>query len=360
MTTITSAKTESTSTKKITKTELNQLAKSGYGEDAYCEHVRTGQRGWYLYQGTAATPTFLGTNANEAFDALQSQELGTTDPATTTASQPAPPPQSAPVEEQETVTQPRPAKSGKSPISPQEMLEILLEKFPNTFFSDPAQIKPVQKYIHKKIRRALNNRYTKDEISAALAIYTQQIEYCEKLMEGGQRVDIEGNPCGEVSEQHQEDARARVHGAKPMRQVKKKKPKPVVVVVPQSPKEPPQLEKLVAGRMDLCVKINQLPSETRTIRNGWQEFLVDTEGPQVKVTIKPKTWKKLCLATENYPVWLANIKGKMGFRIRGGFELEQIAVQIFEKKKNTLQLESETSPSQTQEQMETKEPGNED
>jgi ProP effector len=341
MTTTTSSKTDST--KKITKVELNQLAKSGYGEDAYCEHVRTGQRGWYLYQGTADTAIFLGANANEAFDALQSQELKTDDSTTTIS------PQSAPGEEQEThQVQSRATKStGKSSTPPQEMLEILMEKFPNTFFRDPEKIKPIQKYIHKKIRRALNNRHSKDEISAALAIYTQQIEYCQKLMEGGQRVDIEGNPCGEVSQQHQEDARARVLGAKPMRQIKKKKPKPVVT--PQPPKDPPQLEKLVAGRMDLCVKINRLPSETRTIRNGWQEFLVDTSGPQVKVTIKPKTWKKLCLASETYPIWLANIKGKMGFRIRGGFELEQIAVQIFEKKKDTLELDSEV-----QEPIETK------
>lgn len=344
--TTTFSNAQSISTKKITKTDLNQLAKLGYGEEAYCEHIRTGQRGWYLYQGTD-TPTFLGTNANEAFETLQSSDSETTDTATQPEEEPVEAVEKIPASEKESKGSSQPTKTiNKSSIPPQEMLEILMEKFPHTFFRDPTQIKPIQKYIHKRIRRVLNNKYSKEEITAALTIYTQQIHYCEKLMEGGQRIDLEGNPCGEISDQHQEDARARVEGLKPMRQAKKKKPKPVIL--PPPPKEPPQLEKLVAGRMDLCLKINELPSETRTIRNGWQEFLVDTEGPQVKVTIKPKTWKKLCLATETYPSWLANIKGKMGFRIRGGFELEQIAVQIFEKKKGATDAEAEEAAEGTQ------------
>ena len=121
----------STQTKRITKAELNQVAKHHYGTEAYCEHVRTGQRGWYLYQGEKQI--FLGNNAT---DALQTLQQDTT---------------SVPVESlQAHDPKERPF------ISPQAMLEILFDKFPHTFFKEQEKIRPVQKYVHKKIRRAVS------------------------------------------------------------------------------------------------------------------------------------------------------------------------------------------------------------
>ena len=369
--------------KRITKSDLNQLAKSLYGEEASCEHVRSGNRGWYLHKG--AEKTFIGANATEAFKYLQSQESVTETPASAASATPsteaAAPVTSAteavtpvtPVAETvasatpatEAVTPVTPAAEtvasateavapvtpaaetvasatpsvataalvtaeddpDRLPVPPEEVLEVLLDKFPKTFFRDPEKIRPIQKYIHKKIRRLLDYKYTKNEISVALALYTQTTEYCQKLMLGGQRTDLEGNPCGEVSKQHQEDAKVRLAGEKPMRPAKKKIPK---TPSPQLP--PPTLDQLVFGKVDMGVKINELPADSKTLRNGWEEFLIKTERHLVKIVVRPRTWKKLQKAAKEYPLWVANIRGKMGPRMKDGFELSTPTIQIFEKK----------------------------
>ncbi|EDN66392.1 hypothetical protein BGP_0630 [Beggiatoa sp. PS] len=212
------------------------------------------------------------------------------------------------------------------PISAEDLLEIFFEKFSNTFFKEAEKIRPIQKYIHKKIRRASNYEYTKDEVSATLALYTQSIEYCQALIKGGQRIDLEGKPCGEVSEQHQEDAKLRLLGEKSMRPTKQKKPKPPIKSLP-----PPQLEQLVKGKMELCVKINDLPGDSKTTRNGWEEFIIEIGKQNVKMTVRPRTWKKLQVAAREYPSWVANIRGKMGPCVKNNFELLNPGVQIFEK-----------------------------
>jgi ProP effector len=322
--------TNDTQSKRITKADLNQLAQTQYGDKAYCEHIRSGQRGWYLYIGQE--PVFLGVNITEAFHLLQTQNFLTTSDspkATITPSE---------TDSTEVATilaaQPENAEQleskvsvERSSLSPEQMLAILIEKFPHTFFKDPQKIRPIQKYIHKKIRKTLNYEYTKEEVSAGLAIYTQADDYCKQLILGGQRVDLEGNPCGEVSPKHIEDAKARIMGEKPMRPAKKKKRQPAS---PSYVGSPP-IEELITGKMELSVKIDTVPIDSKTVKNGWQEFTIEASGQIIKVTVRPKTWNKLQKAGSEYSAWIAHLKGKMGERIKGGFELDQPSVQIFEK-----------------------------
>ena len=411
--TTTDSKKETTN-KRITKTDLNQLAQSRYGEDVYCEHVRSGKRGWYLHQGTSKN--FIGVNALEAFQYLQTQEqvMPVSDASATVATPtdspktseetvvtPAPVIEAAPVmpeapvtedtessapsepvtqetegtpevsapseqapvtpetegtpeasapseqtpvtpeakgtpetsapsepvrQEAEGTTVDEEAKQ-KAPLSPEELLELLFEKFPQTFFREPEKTRPIQKYIHKKIRKALNNEYTKGEISEALILYTQTIDYCKQLMKGGARIDLQGKPCGEVSVEHQEDAKARFAGETDMRFQKQHRPK-----IQRLPLPPPQLDELVTGKMEVCLKIHELPADSKTTRNGWEEFLIETERHAVKTTVRPKTWKKLQNAGKEYSHWIANIRGQMGPRSKKGFELLAPAIQIFETK----------------------------
>jgi ProP effector len=352
--------TNDTPSKRLTKTDLNQLAQTQYGDKAYCEHVRSGQRGWYLHSGDE--PVFLGVNITDAFHALQTQNGSTTPDSTsleaTVTSTTISSPKIATIEEIATISSTQPANTelpppqetaiptvsadvARSPLSSQQMLEILMEKFPHTFFKDPQKIRPIQKYIHKKIRQALNYEYTKEEVSAALAIYTQATDYCKQLILGGSRVDLEGNPCGEVSPKHIEDAKARITGEKPMRPAKNKK-RQLTPRVQASIGSPP-IEELVTGKMELSVKIDTVPIDSRTVRNGWQEFTIEANGQIIKVTVRPKTWNKLQKAASEYPAWIAHLKGKMGERIKGGFELDQPSIQIFEKQPKGTKVEPETT-----------------
>ena len=306
--------------KRVNKHDLNQLAASCYGTGVYCEHVRSGKRGWYLNKDTGQT--FMGVNAIEAFGYLQSQAVVEKTMLVEKSIK-----QTVSIVSNKSMEPANALEPENSSISPENLLGVLIEKFPKAFFKEPEKIRPLQRYIHKKILTALNDEYTKSEISAALALYTQTIGYCKKMLEEGQRVDLEGASCEEISTQHIEDAKARLAGENPMRPAKKRKPKNI-----PNPPSPPQLEQLVCGNMELCVKINELPGDSRTLKNGWEEFIIDTRNQKIKIRVRPKTWKKLQNAAREYPAWVANIRGQMGNRVKGGVELLKPGVQIFEKK----------------------------
>ena len=87
----------------------------------------------------------------------------------------------------------------------------------------------------------------------------------------------------------------------------------------------------VAAKMEVVLKISELP-EAETVENGWQKFELDSEGIIVSITVKPKMFKKLQQAAENYPQWVGAIAGKMGESTENGFKLEQPNIQVFEKK----------------------------
>jgi hypothetical protein len=95
------------------------------------------------------------------------------------------------------------------------------------------------------------------------------------------------------------------------------------------------------GKLELTIKINEFPADARTVENGWKEFDLDCDGQLVRVKVKPKVFKKLEDAQANYPMWVAaialrcceaQIAGKMGEPLHGGFVLDQPNIQTFERK----------------------------
>lgn len=99
----------------------------------------------------------------------------------------------------------------------------------------------------------------------------------------------------------------------------------------------------IPGRIEVVVKINQLPTEVRVVGREMQ-FTIDTGEQIVAVTMKTRTWERLVQFNQSGVPWVAAIKGKMGLRVEKGFVLEQPSMQIFEKKpQDTLRKpESET------------------
>ncbi len=57
----------------------------------------------------------------------------------------------------------------------------------------------------------------------------------------------------------------------------------------------------------ITIKLNELPSDVRTLENNWKEFDLDCEGQLVRVKVKPKVYHKLEQAQANYPQWVAAI-----------------------------------------------------
>ena len=86
------------------------------------------------------------------------------------------------------------------------------------------------------------------------------------------------------------------------------------------------------GKLELTIKINEFPADVQTVENGFKQFDIDTGEQIVTVSLKPKIFKKLEQAQENYPMWVAAIAGMMGEKTDSGFVLKEPNVQTFEKK----------------------------
>jgi hypothetical protein len=105
-----------------------------------------------------------------------------------------------------------------------------------------------------------------------------------------------------------------------------------------------------AGKMEVVVKLNQFPSDVKTVDKGWKEFEVDALGCIVTVTVKPKMFAALEQAQQSYPSWSAAISGQIGEMTATGFRLSSPAIKVFERKaKNSSEPEETTikdNPSQ--------------
>jgi hypothetical protein len=95
---------------------------------------------------------------------------------------------------------------------------------------------------------------------------------------------------------------------------------------------PPHKLPKVPGRLEINIKITQVPNWVQTVKRGWQRFCVNANGQIVQMKVRPRTWSRLLEADKQYPHWVASITGTMGHRIKNGFELLEPAVQIYEKK----------------------------
>ena len=87
----------------------------------------------------------------------------------------------------------------------------------------------------------------------------------------------------------------------------------------------------VPGKLEATIKISELPAP-ETVENGWQHFTIDCDGWQVSVTVKPKAWKKLTSADEQYDSWVAAISGQISELTATGFVLKSPNIQAFERK----------------------------
>lgn len=89
---------------------------------------------------------------------------------------------------------------------------------------------------------------------------------------------------------------------------------------------------MIPGKLEVTIKINQLPTEVTTKSNGWKEFSVDCDGRRVTIALRPRMWTKLEEAQKNYPLWVASIAGRMGAGQGTGFTLAEPNLQVFERK----------------------------
>ena len=101
------------------------------------------------------------------------------------------------------------------------LLTRLTEAFPQAFVLEQHQPhRPLKVGIFSEITARCPD-IARSDLTTVLNIYTRRMLYLQSLVAGAARVDLDGNPCGEVSVTDQEHAVARLAGIQAAREAKR-------------------------------------------------------------------------------------------------------------------------------------------
>ncbi|AUH00966.1 RNA chaperone ProQ [Pectobacteriaceae bacterium CE70] len=99
--------------------------------------------------------------------------------------------------------------------SSKEVIAYLAERFPLCFTSE-GEARPLKIGIFQDLVAHVpeSDHVSKTQLRSALRLYTSSWRYLYGIKLGAQRVDLDGNPCGELEQQHVEHARKQLEEAK--------------------------------------------------------------------------------------------------------------------------------------------------
>lgn len=99
--------------------------------------------------------------------------------------------------------------------SNKEVIAFLAERFP-LCFSAEGEARPLKIGIFADLVARIQGEdsLSKTQLRSALRLYTSSWRYLYGIKLGAQRVDLDGNPCGELEAQHVEHARKQLEEAK--------------------------------------------------------------------------------------------------------------------------------------------------
>lgn len=99
--------------------------------------------------------------------------------------------------------------------SSKEVIAFLAERFPHCFSAE-GEARPLKIGIFQDLVERVGGEMnlSKTQLRSALRLYTSSWRYLYGVKPGATRVDLDGNPCGELEEQHVEHARKQLEEAK--------------------------------------------------------------------------------------------------------------------------------------------------
>lgn len=99
--------------------------------------------------------------------------------------------------------------------SNKEVIAFLAERFPLCFTAE-GEARPLKIGIFQDLVERVQgeDNISKTQLRSALCLYTSSWRYLYGIKLGAQRVDLDGNPCGELETQHVEHARKQLEEAK--------------------------------------------------------------------------------------------------------------------------------------------------
>lgn len=110
--------------------------------------------------------------------------------------------------------------------SSKEVIAFLAERFPLCFAAE-GEARPLKIGIFQDLVERVQGEMnlSKTQLRSALRLYTSSWRYLYGVKAGAQRVDLDGNACGELEEQHVEHARKQLKEAKARVQARREKQK---------------------------------------------------------------------------------------------------------------------------------------
>ncbi|EMH4162347.1 RNA chaperone ProQ [Pluralibacter gergoviae] len=99
--------------------------------------------------------------------------------------------------------------------SSKEVIAFLAERFPHCFSAE-GEARPLKIGIFQDLVARVEGEMnlSKTQLRSALRLYTSSWRYLYGIKAGATRVDLDGNPCGELDEQHVQHARQQLEEAK--------------------------------------------------------------------------------------------------------------------------------------------------
>lgn len=142
--------------------------------------------------------------------------------------------------------------------SSKEVIAFLAERFP-LCFSAEGEARPLKIGLFQDLVARVEGELSlsKTQLRSALRLYTSSWRYLHGIKPGAIRVDLDGNPCGELDEQHVEHARvqleeakARVQAKRAEQQAKKREAASATGVTEEAPRRKRKPQPAAARRQD--------------------------------------------------------------------------------------------------------------
>jgi sRNA-binding protein len=126
------------------------------------------------------------------------------------------------------------------PDETEKLVEKLVAVYPRAFFRDPAQRRPLKLRIHDDLRTDASHSLSHSELRAALHRYCRSPGYLASMIEGTDRIGLDGLAAGSVSAEAVAAAVKAARLSQKSREQRETKAEKKVVAVAVAPEQQPE------------------------------------------------------------------------------------------------------------------------
>ena len=211
------------------------------------------------------------------------------------------------------------------------LLAELRERYPKAFLADPEAIMPLMLKIHKEL---LAPGYSRKAVTETLGMYVNAPAYLAAMSAGKPRIDLDGEPVGEVTEAQRELAKAQLENPN----FKKPKLKWSAINLAgtiDNPQEPQKRKHMTPIELTAVQAKIAFTIDSETFRAALDvdsmgaksvPVSIAVDGKKYSVHLNPKSFRKAQTAFKEAANPVVSISGNLK-----GSAIESAGIQIFDK-----------------------------